>query len=309
MDPVFQWFGGKRRVADQVWQRLGTVQRYIEPFTGSAAVFLARSNPQGREVLNDLDGYLVNFWRAVQADASGVAAQLRMPVAELDLIARKKVFVEQSESLVQRLQDDPRDYDLTLAAWWYFGHCASVGNRWLRAREIPTRFLPAMDTRTISDRCLDLLSVQRRLVDVFLLCGDWKRTVRSDKVLYNSASAIGIFFDPPYSADREQGIYAHDSQTVATEVREWCLEHGEDRRLRIVLAGYDGEHNLLEQNGWSRISWVATGGHGNRGKEQNENRFKETLWCSPHCIGSRQSSLFECDLPQDAAREMELEFF
>lgn len=33
----FPWFGGKRRVAAQVWAALGAVDNYIEPFAGSLA--------------------------------------------------------------------------------------------------------------------------------------------------------------------------------------------------------------------------------------------------------------------------------
>lgn len=295
MDPIFHWFGGKRRAASLVWERLGSVQRYIEPFTGSAAVLLARSRPQGREVINDIDGFLVNFWRAVRDDAQGVAKELEMPISELDLIARKKRFTAaHAESLVAKLQEDPDYYDRTLAAWWYFGHCASVGNRWLRKHEIPTKFLPAMDSRGIADRAEDLVAIQRRLVDVFILCGDWRRTVDSDTVLFNGAKTVGIFFDPPYASPREKHIYSEDDESVAIDVETWCLEHGEDPRLRIVIAGYEGEHDALESAGWLTRPWIAQGGHGNRRQSgDNANRFRETLWCSPHCIGARQSSLFE----------------
>lgn len=31
----FVWFGGKRKVADKVWQALGDVDHYVEPFAGS----------------------------------------------------------------------------------------------------------------------------------------------------------------------------------------------------------------------------------------------------------------------------------
>ena len=38
----FPWFGGKRRVADTVWQRLGECRNYVEPFFGSGAMLLCR---------------------------------------------------------------------------------------------------------------------------------------------------------------------------------------------------------------------------------------------------------------------------
>jgi site-specific DNA-adenine methylase len=34
----FPWFGGKRKVAAEVWSRFGRVENYVEPFFGSGAV-------------------------------------------------------------------------------------------------------------------------------------------------------------------------------------------------------------------------------------------------------------------------------
>ncbi len=271
-------------IAGEVWKRLGKVTRYIEPFAGSAAVLLARPEIQGREVINDLDGYLVNFWRAVKDDVEGVAEELVSPISELDLIARKRVFVREAETLTERLKGDPKWYDREMAAWWFYGHSASVGNRWLRVNEMPNKFMPAMDTRSISDRISDLRAVQQRLVDVFILCGEWGRALDSEKVMINGSDTVGIFFDPPYGAPRTTKIYADDRMDVAADVTRWCMEHGHDRRLRIVVAGYAGEHAELEDAGWSTHNWKAQGGHGNRRADRsNDNRSKETLWISPHC--------------------------
>ena len=68
MKAPFVWFGGKRRVAPQVWEALGDVDNYVEPFAGSLAVLLGRphdlSDGQRRaETVNDADGMLANFWR------------------------------------------------------------------------------------------------------------------------------------------------------------------------------------------------------------------------------------------------------
>ena len=67
--PIETYFGGKSRIAPQVWDRLGDVPRYVEPFAGSLAVLLARPQPfTGREIVNDSDGLLVNTWRAMASD-------------------------------------------------------------------------------------------------------------------------------------------------------------------------------------------------------------------------------------------------
>lgn len=42
----FPWFGGKRKVAKEVWQRFGNVKNYVEPFFGSGAVLLGRPDKE-----------------------------------------------------------------------------------------------------------------------------------------------------------------------------------------------------------------------------------------------------------------------
>jgi site-specific DNA-adenine methylase len=103
----FPWFGGKSRVAAQVWQRFGDVSNYVEPFAGSLAVLLGRPHAPHVETVNDLDGYICNFWRAVQLDPEEVARHATNPVNECDLHARHAWLVQQRDTLTARLMGDP----------------------------------------------------------------------------------------------------------------------------------------------------------------------------------------------------------
>ena len=96
---------------------------------------------------------------------------------------------------------------------------------------------------------------------------------------------VGIFFDPPYAIEnRNKKIYHNDSILVSHEVRKWCIERGANPSYRIVIAGYD-EHEELKNFGWYKINWKAQGGYANKGHGQGkENRKRETLWLSPHCL-------------------------
>ena len=69
----FPWFGGKSTVAGLVWPRFGDVPNYVEPFFGSGAVLLGRPNAPKTETINDLDGLVANFWRAIQRDPDETA--------------------------------------------------------------------------------------------------------------------------------------------------------------------------------------------------------------------------------------------
>lgn len=86
----FPWFGDKARAADLIWPRFGDVMNYSEPFAGSLAVLLRRPHPPGNEIANDLNAYVANAWRAMQADPGAVARFADYPVNEVDLHARHR---------------------------------------------------------------------------------------------------------------------------------------------------------------------------------------------------------------------------
>lgn len=131
MKAPFPYFGGKRSVAAEVWRRFGDVKNYVEPFAGSLAVLLARPGGAGPiETVNDADGLLANFWRAMVHDPKGVAHYADWPVNEADLHARHWWLVEQREDLTARLMGDPDWYDVKAAGWWVWGACAWIGRDW-----------------------------------------------------------------------------------------------------------------------------------------------------------------------------------
>lgn len=126
----FPWFGGKSRVAHEVWARFGDTPNYVEPFAGSLAVLLGRPQAGKVETVNDKDGFLANFWRAVSHDAAAVARYADHPVNEVDLHARHAWLVSRRDELVSRLMGDPDYYDVKIAGWWCWGLCCWIGSGW-----------------------------------------------------------------------------------------------------------------------------------------------------------------------------------
>jgi hypothetical protein len=132
----FPWFGGKRRVADLVWSRLGNVDTYNEPFAGSLAVLLGRPHEPRVETVNDLDCMLANFWRALQHDPEGVAYWCDLPVNEADLHARHRWLVSRGRRLALRCMRDPHAFNVKVAGWWVWGLCLWIGSGWCQRHEL-----------------------------------------------------------------------------------------------------------------------------------------------------------------------------
>lgn len=63
--PILPWIGGKRRLAKQILPRFPAHICYVEPFCGAAALFFMKS-PSKAEVINDINGELVNLYRVLK---------------------------------------------------------------------------------------------------------------------------------------------------------------------------------------------------------------------------------------------------
>lgn len=64
--PIIPWLGGKRRIADRLIPLFPPHECYIEVFCGAAAIYFMKPFPASVEVLNDINGELVNLYRVVQ---------------------------------------------------------------------------------------------------------------------------------------------------------------------------------------------------------------------------------------------------
>ena len=63
--PIIPWIGGKRKLADHILPLFPEHQCYVEPFCGAAALFFIKPESPV-EVLNDINGDLVNLYRVVK---------------------------------------------------------------------------------------------------------------------------------------------------------------------------------------------------------------------------------------------------
>jgi hypothetical protein len=325
MNAPFPYFGGKRRAAAAIWERLGNVHNYVEPFCGSCAVLLARPTPPHIETVNDADGLLANFWRAMTQQPDEVARHADWPVNEADLVARQNWLVRERESLTARLMADPEWCDPKAAGWWVWGISAWIGGGFgerevgkgdagklpevdgaKHGRRVHAGKLPRVAGHIIgngiqagnattppSDGHQDssiLADTAARFRAVRVACGDWRRVLSPSTLAHKYVSSVGVVLDPPY--DDGASVYAENNR-VSADVRAWCLEHGDIPTLRIALCGYEGEHDELEAHGWSVLAWKAAGGYGNQSDgEGRVNSHRERVWFSPHCLSAAQGRLF-----------------
>ncbi len=314
MKAPFPYFGGKSVIAKIVWQALGQPKHYIEPFGGSLAVLLNRPNFNQQthaETVCDLDPHIDNVWRALQFAPDEVAKWCDWPVHHTMLIARKAALIKSENKLVEDLKNDPKFYDAELAGYWIWKQSCWIGSGLTSPGQIPHIGNAGCGVHAVgqrphlSDAEVGVQSpyntgiyhwfrvLSERLRYVRVVCGDWTRVCGGN--WQDNMGNVGFLFDPPYAVeDRDTNIYAKDSTTVAKDVEDWCLERGKQRTYRIVCAGYIGEYDKLMSAGWTTVNWKTQGGYAHTGDGQGkENRNREILVLSPHCLGLKQTSLFQ----------------
>ena len=307
LDAPFPWFGGKRRVAAEVWSRFGDVANYVEPFFGSGAVLLGRGRPTGNETVNDLDGYVANFWRSIKLRPDETAEHADNPVNENDLHARHVWLLQQRETLRQQLEGDPDWCDPKIAGWWVWGISCWIGSGFCSGSgpwQVVDRQLVHLGSngQGVSRTLVHLGSNGRgrllpwfralaeRLGRVRVCSGDWSRVCGPSVTFKHGTTAV--FLDPPYAdtAERAGNLYRVDDLSVAHAVREWAIEMGKRPDMRIALCGYEGEHEMPAD--WAVHSWSAGEGFGAQAEERTGNGKRERIWFSPACLSARQSRLF-----------------
>jgi DNA adenine methylase len=285
MKAPFQYFGGKARVAHIVWQALGDVEHYVEPFAGSLAALLARpaEHSKKNETVNDADGLLCNFWRAVQYSPEQVARHAKNPPFECDLLARHRWLMGKRTEITTWLKEDPFFFDARAAGWWVWGISNWYGSGFtysdfsMKMPQLPHGVM-GFGVRDELPKLFE--SLRERLKNVRVCSGDWHRVVASNCTVTGVQKTHGVFLDPPYSSNRAE-CYAEDSFDN-TLVHRWCLDWQD--KTRIVLAGHEGEYDLP---GWRKFEWKQSGGLArNAGAKKTggiDRASLERLWISPLC--------------------------
>ncbi len=294
----FPYFGGKRDVATLIWQRFGRVKQYIEPFCGSAAVLLGAKEPASLEVVNDVNGFIANFWRAVKSQPAEVAREADYPVSHIDLGARHVWLMGQRDRVGELLSDPCSPGDARVAGWWLWGQCCWIGSGWCEWSkpnsttqywdQTPHAGNAGMGVQALgqvphaSDAGRgDLLTssgrtawrwlheLAARLERVRVVHGSWERCLNNH---YGDLSTA-VFLDPPYRAF--ESLYG--TAAVADEVEAWARDNA---RLRVAVCGHLGDYPSLDAAGYRCIPWTRkrltySGG---------ETTDKEAIWFSPACL-------------------------
>jgi len=295
MRQLFPYIGGKYSVAPEINRRFGNIDTRIDAFTGSSSWILA-SPPVRYEIVNDLDGYVVNYLRAVKYAPEELARHLDFPRAELELIAYHHYTRDRLPELVARLGGDPDYYDPVLAARWAYVMAHSLMHEYKRAgswlvRDGRLRYERGTGrirgsmtsrhlllTRLLKERRVFeyITSLNERLRCVQVWWNDFEVVV--EKADRSEFGVVGVLLDPPYPRHLRDYDYNTDGADVWHRAARWAVANGDNPKLRIAVCGYgDAESDALFPQTWARFVWRRSG--------IGRYKDRECIWFSPHCGG------------------------
>lgn len=278
--PPFSYYGGKQRLASKICALLPPHTVYVEPFCGSGAVYFKKGLPQitssahYREVLNDTNHLIVNFFRVMQ-DQDKMSALCHK--------LEWTIYSQEEHDLAKQIcKQDIVDSVLSAWAWfcnvnWSFSNVAnsSFGSG-MYGRELATTHYNAVQR---------LHEYRDRLKCTTVMC------MPAIKVIEKFDTPQTCFYvDPPYP-NADQGHYSgftQDDFIALIDALKNC--HG-----AVLLSCYD---NPAVPQGWLKhkfevfaTSTPMTGKH--RGisapGSRKEQKRTECVWYKPASTKMREA--------------------
>ncbi len=183
--PIVPWIGGKRRLVDLLLGRFPPHTCYVEVFAGGAAVFFARA-PADVEVLNDVNGDLVNLYRVVTHHLEEFVRQFKWSLTS------RQVFKWLQETRPETLTDVQRAARFFYLQQQSFG-AVVTGQTWGTATTAP-----AINLLRIEE---NLSAAHLRLAGTYIEMLDWADCL--DR--YDRPHTL-FYLDPPYWETRGYGV-------------------------------------------------------------------------------------------------------
>ncbi|HIE2486015.1 TPA: DNA adenine methylase [Pseudomonas aeruginosa] len=185
--PIIPWIGGKRRLADRIFPLFPRHACYVEPFAGGAALFFLRPVPAEVEVLNDINGDLVNLYRVVQHHLEEFVRQFKWALSS------RQVFKWLQETRPETLTDIQR-----AARFYYLQQSAFGGRVDGQSYGTATTSSPGLNLLRLEET---LSAAHLRLSNTYIERLSWQDCLRR----YDREHSF-FYMDPPYWETEGYGV-------------------------------------------------------------------------------------------------------
>ena len=240
--PPFGYYGAKRRISRHIVGSLPPHNAWVEAFCGSAAITLAKA-PAPIEVINDLDGHIVNLFKQLRNNPVELCRRVSLTpyarqehqqsadyTSEDDPLERARLFLVNT---MMSVNGTPRQHSSKQAG---FSFSQSYVRSSSEARVSRWYNLPPK-----------LLQVAERLRRVRVE----NRDARDIMGMFLNRPATLMYLDPPYLTPRGHQYRLDQDQDFHLELLDLCNRS----RSMILVSSYDHplySKELSPERGWTR---------------------------------------------------------
>lgn len=268
--PLLRYFGGKWQLRHWIISHLPEHEFYAEPFAGAASVLLAKAPAKGGEIINDLNGEVVNLFRVMQD-----------PRLAFDLESRLSwtPYSQEEFASARETTSDPVEMARRTLIRSFMGievSGVSGNSTGFRMGNVDLSRFDQCGQRTFRNCAKDwnnwknqLQAIRERISEVMIYSRDAIEFIG----LMDSPDCL-LYVDPPYHHETRSGT----RYSVEFEDHERLVDQLLKSRAKIIISGYPHpSYRPLELAGWTKVE-----------KESRANmsvrRRTEVLWKSPNCM-------------------------
>lgn len=233
MAPIIPWLGGKRRLADIIIPRFPAHECYVEVFAGGAALYFLRP-PAKVEVINDINGELVNLYRVVKNHMEEFVRQFKYALSSRDIFKWTQATPTEVLTDIQRA-----------ARFFYLQqHCFGGkvdGQTWGTATTAPP-----VNFMRIEE---NLSAAHLRLSSTYIENRDWAKCIQ----VYDRPHTF-FYMDPPYWETAGYGVefgldqYEKMAGLMRSMAGKAILSINDHPDIRRVFAGFQMEQVGIDYN-------------------------------------------------------------
>jgi DNA adenine methylase len=184
--PVIPWIGGKRRLAPMLLPLFPDHACYVEPFCGAAALYWLKE-PSDVEVLNDINGELVNLYRVVKHHLEEFLRQFKWALTSRQIYQWQQITEPATLTDIQRA-----------ARFFYLQKLAFGGRVDGQTFGTATTSGPRLNLLRLEE---DLSAAHLRLSDTTIEHLAWREVIRK----YDRPHTL-FYCDPPYWQTEGYGV-------------------------------------------------------------------------------------------------------
>ena len=258
--PVLRYPGGKYKLAKWIISHFPAHEFYVEPYGGAGSVLMAKSRTKG-EIINDLDGDVVNVFRVLRNTEQA---------KELERLIRLTPFAYEEYKAAYEPSDDP----IERARRVIFRSFASIGSDGVSRRNSGFRGLKNNGTSVTAaqewSRYPDVIqSFVRRLQNVLIE----QRPAMHLLKLYDRVETL-FYVDPPYlmSTRSHSSVLYSNEMDEEDHIKLATALHS--LKGMVVLSGYSSTLYDELYGDWQKISKSS--------RAQNGKARVECIWLSPN---------------------------